>query len=71
MCNGYPDPHDCPHRTGKRAGDHHECTYSGRPIWVNCTTSVCGEPPICRFAPLDNSPEAAERRLEWLRTHRD
>ena len=71
MCNEYPDPRNCPHKTGMRVGDHYECAYGGRPVWVNCGTSFCGEPPICRFAPLDNSHEAMARRVEWLRANMD
>lgn len=61
----YPDPFGCPHMTGARVGGHHECTYAGRPVWVDCRTPFCGEPPACRFAPLDNSSEAMARRVAW------
>ena len=62
----YPNPFDCPHMTGKRVGNHHECVHDGRPVWVDCQTPFCGEPPTCRFAPIDNSLEAMQRRVDWL-----
>ena len=67
----YPDPHDCPHMAGESVDDHRVCTYSGSRVWVNCTASLCGEPPRCSYAPIDNSPEAMERRVQWLRANRD
>lgn len=62
----FPDPNDCPYMTGKRVANHIECVFAERLVWVDCTTPFCGEPPICRFAPIDNSDEARSKRLEWL-----
>ena len=62
----YPDPPTCPHRTGRTVGTHCECTYGGGSVWVNCVEPICGEPPRCSYAPIDNSPEAMARRVEWL-----
>lgn len=62
----WPDPFDCQHMTGKQVGNHFECIYSGRPVWVDCRTPFCGEDARCRYAPVDNSEQARERRIKWL-----
>ena len=62
----YPNPNDCPFMTGKRVSNHIECAFSDKVVWVDCTTPFCGEEPVCRFAPIDNSDEARNRRLAWL-----
>jgi hypothetical protein len=67
MDEEYPDPLTCPYRTGKTVGEHCECTYSGKSVWVSCSVSICGEPPVCSYAPVDNSPEAMARRVGWMR----
>ena len=59
------DPTACPHRRatsleGISMCMAHEGTY------VRCTESTCGEPPTCYYEPLDNSPEAVRRRIEWM-----
>lgn len=62
-----PDPFDCPYMTGKSVGDHFECMFSGHAVWVDCRSPFYGEPPACRYAPIDNSPEACARRLSNYR----
>lgn len=39
-------------------------------FWTECTTSICGDPPMCAFDEPDNSPEAVKRRLDWIRAHK-
>lgn len=61
-----PNPDNCPFMTGRKCYPHIECIYSGRPVWVDCNQSLCGEEPKCSYAPVDNSEEAKERRRKWL-----
>ena len=66
----YPDPATCPHGTYHPSIDRTLCTKGGRETWVACHRGICGEPPMCVDAPLDNSPQAVARRLEWMRENR-
>lgn len=45
---------------------HVICNRNGTPTATNCNESICGEPPKCVFAPLDNSDAAKRRRREWM-----
>lgn len=38
-------------------------------VLVNCRRSVAGDPPKCVYEPIDNSPEAVERRRRWIAEH--
>lgn len=62
--SSYPIPALCTSATN-RIGT--KCFCSELRQWVNCLESICGESPVCQMAPLDNSPEACKRRLEYLR----
>lgn len=44
------------------------CTKEGR-VLVNCHSSVAGDPPKCVYEPIDNSPQAMERRRKWIAEH--
>ncbi len=63
------NPLECPYDTGERFENHLVCNRNGHRVWVNCQTSVCGEPPMCVWEEPDNSPEAKARRVEWMKRH--
>lgn len=47
------------------------CGLNGGEVYTNCQQSICGEEPRCVYEPADNSPEAMERRREWMKTEGD
>lgn len=63
------DVKKCPHMGKIVDGKHVWCNRGC--FWTMCTTPLCEEPPICAFDEPDNSPEARERRIEWMRTHKE
>lgn len=63
------DPLACPHATDERVDHHILCALHN--AWVDCQVSHFGEPPACAYEEPDNGDEAAEARLEWLRSHKD
>lgn len=65
---GRVDPTTCQYREPYSIDGVSVCR--AHDVFVRCTKSICGEPPRCTFEPLDNSPEAVSRRVEWMRTHR-
>lgn len=62
------DPSSCPHAVGELAG-YVVCDRGVSRTFVRCNEGVCGEPPMCAWEEPDNSPEAMERRLAWMREH--
>ena len=63
------DPPTCQHRVPTGLDGISQCAAHDM-TFVDCMKSVCGEPPKCCYEPLDNSAEAVERRLEWMRRHK-
>lgn len=61
------DPLRCPYASDVRIGEHLMCVYEGRQTWVDCQTPHFGESPMCSYEEPDNSDEACEARLAWLR----
>lgn len=61
------DPFTCEFYAGKSL-DNDICMKNGR-VLVNCRRSVAGDPPKCVYEPIDNSPEAVERRRRWIAEH--
>lgn len=61
------DPFTCEFYAGTFL-THDVCTKEGS-VLVNCHRSVAGDPPHCVYEPIDNSPEAMERRRKWIAEH--
>ncbi len=61
------DPFTCEFYAGTFL-THDVCMKEGR-VLVNCHRSVAGDPPHCVYEPIDNSPEAMERRRKWIAEH--
>lgn len=47
------------------------CTLEGRSVYVSCNKPFCGEPLRCSWEEPDNSKEARERRLAWIKAHKE
>lgn len=63
------DPVTCAHRRDTSLDGISRCmAHEG--TYVRCTESICGERPRCCYEPIDNSSEAVERRLDWMRRNR-
>lgn len=54
---------------GESGHEFRKCSLRGKPVYVQCHRSLCGEPPRCSYEPSDNTEEARLRRLEWMRAH--
>lgn len=59
------DPLTCPHATDTRVDSHILCALHN--CWVDCQVGHFGEPPMCAYEEPDNSDEAMERRLRWIK----
>ena len=62
------DPLTCPHlvrTTYEVKGGEVVCGLKGE-TFTNCHASIAGERPRCVWEPLDNTPEAVERRKAWM-----
>ena len=59
-------PSLCEHNQGEFFGKT-KCMRNGHLVWTECTKEHWGETPRCSFLEPDNSPEACERRLGWIK----
>lgn len=63
------NPFMCPHliRTAYEIKEGEVvCGMNGTETYTNCHASIAGDTPKCVHEPLDNSPEAIERRRVFL-----
>ena len=67
--DGPRDPFNCLHYTGKHWKHHLLCNLDGKEVWVDCQTPHMCDLPRCRRVPPDNSEEAKEKRVKWMREH--
>ena len=65
-----PGPLSCEHRHYNETINRVWCS-KGAGVWTACGLPFCGELAGCAYEEPDNSPEACQRRLEWLRTHKE
>lgn len=61
-------PLACEHRHLSETINRVWCS-KGAGFWTTCGLPFCGELAGCAYEEPDNSPEACQRRLVWLRTH--
>lgn len=67
--DGAREPLACVHRHFERSINHAWCDRGGGMTYTDCGMPFCGGLAQCAYEPLDNSPEACARRVEWMREH--